>query len=127
MSHAVRRKLFKLLRNVLSRFVKPSAMIYKAVTEVQYNLVYNQKDNKELIIGDSRQCFIDNAHQNGLHPEDVEEFFENVKTFFTAACVYMLKKMPLNDPVLQHIEVAGISQCLNGNTSSLHYFSFKCF
>ncbi|MGH0153884.1 UNVERIFIED_CONTAM: hypothetical protein FKN15_025761 [Acipenser sinensis] len=100
-------------------FVKPSAMIYKAVTEVQYNRVYNQKDNKELIIGDSTQCFLDSAHQNGLQPDDVEEFFKNVKKFFTAACDYMLKKMPLNEPVLQHIEVADVSQRLNSNTSSL--------
>jgi hypothetical protein len=46
--HVLRRMLHKMIRQILNRFVKPSAMIGKSVDEVQYKLSYNIKPTKIL-------------------------------------------------------------------------------
>ena len=56
--HVQRRSLHKLLRNILVRFVKPSAMFGKCVDEVQYSVRYNQKANNELVIREACQNFM---------------------------------------------------------------------
>ena len=120
--HVLRRSLHKLLRNILVRFVKPSAMFGKCVDEVQYSVRYNQKANNELVIGEACQNFIASRSQNYLQDKRVEEFYSNVRLYFMKACNYLMEKLPLNDPLLQHAEVADILKQQESKSSDLMYF-----
>ena len=53
MIHVLRRSLLKLLRNIISRFVKPSALTSSSTEEVDYKISYNQKVDSELVIGEA--------------------------------------------------------------------------
>ena len=68
--HVMRRMLNKLIRNILKRFVKSSAMIFKSVYEVSYILSYNVKANSKLI-GEDASKFITNKYQNCLKPRRI--------------------------------------------------------
>ena len=114
--------MHKLLRNILVRFVKPSAMFGKCVDEVQYSVRYNQKANNELVIGEACQNFIASRSQNYLQDKRVEEFYSNVRLYFMKACNYLMEKLPLNDPLLQHAEVADILKQQESKSSDLMYF-----
>ena len=68
--HVMRRMLNKLIRNILKRFVKPSAMISKSVDEVSYIPSYNVKANSKLI-GEDGSKFIAYKDQNCLKPRRI--------------------------------------------------------
>jgi hypothetical protein len=40
--------------------------------------------------------------------QGVKSFFQSVRNYFMIACDYIIKKLPVNDPLLQHAEVADI-------------------
>lgn len=58
MIHVLRRSLLKLLRNIISRFVKPSALTSSSTEEVDYKISYNQKVDSELVIGEAARTYI---------------------------------------------------------------------
>ncbi|KAK7476106.1 hypothetical protein BaRGS_00032660 [Batillaria attramentaria] len=106
MVHMVRRTLFKLLRSLFERFLKPVALANKSgelLKEVQFKVDYHQKNNEDLAIGEEAHAFI--ANGNNLRAERVCDFYKDVKKFFTAACSYILERLPLSDIVLKHAEV----------------------
>jgi hypothetical protein len=86
--HVLRRMLHKLLRNIMVRFVKPSALISKAVDQVNYKLSYNIKTNNELVIGEECQKFIADQEKNHLRQERISEFYKNVVLYFQTLCDY---------------------------------------
>ena len=62
--HTVRRSLHRLLRNILVRFVKPSALTGKAADQVDYHSKYNLKNNADIVIGEEAKQFIANKSEN---------------------------------------------------------------
>ena len=68
--------LHKLIRQLLNRFVKPSAMIGKSVDEVRYKLPYNIKTNNDLVIGEDAKLFIANKDANHLRQSRIDEFYK---------------------------------------------------
>ena len=42
----------------------------------------------------------------GLANSKVTEFYQNVKTYFKTVCEYLLKKLPLSDPVMSKLVIA---------------------
>ena len=120
--HLMRRMLHKLIRNILKRFVKPSAMISKSVDEVSYKLSYNVKANSDLIIGEDATKFIADKDQNCLKPRRIEEFFEGVVTYFQTLCDYLMVKLPLNDPLLAAAEVVDVELQSSSKLSDIHFF-----
>lgn len=123
--HVLRRSLLTLLCNLMIRFVKPSAMGGKPVFEVEYSVKKNQKEDSELMIGEACQKFIENRKENHLRDSRLQEFHESVRAYFTKACDYLLKKLPLHDPLLAHAEVADVFRQHESRWSDLSFFLDK--
>lgn len=126
--HILRRSLLKLLRSLLVRFVKPSAIANQPLDKVEYHLRYNIKPDSELVIGESATEFIKRKSENHLKDIRIQEFYKNVVCYFTEACDYIKKKLPLNEPLLQHAEVADVFLQQSAKSTSLLYFleRFPC-
>ena len=73
--HLVRRRLEKLLRSLLIRFVKPSAMINKSLTEVKIDVQENLKENVDLHIGQEALDFISRREEVHLRDERLAIFY----------------------------------------------------
>ena len=95
---------------------------------MQYKLKYNQKNSNDLIIGQAARDFIANKAENHLRDSRLPEFYKNVITYFTTAVDYMLSKLPLNDPVLLHAEVADVKLQVFSNLRDFPFFvdKFPC-
>jgi hypothetical protein len=128
MIHLLRGTLHSLMRNILTRFVKPSAMNGKPLNEVDYKVAYNQKSDNELVIGEAAKKFVDEKETNHLRESRIKEFYSNVRQYFVSACDYIKKSLPLDDPVLVHAEVADTEKRLTVKASSLEFFikKFPC-
>lgn len=126
--HILRRSLQKLLRSLLVRFVKPSAIAATPLDQVNYHAKYNIKHNSELVIGESAKGFIQRKAEHHLKDRRIEEFYHNVVCYFQVACDYIKKKLPLNEPVLRHAEVADVALQQLAMSSSLLFFieRFPC-
>ena len=118
--HLLRRSLHILIRNILVRFVKPSALYSKTVDSVQYNVEYNQKAGKDLLIGEEATSFILKKEESGLKDSKIQ-FYCHVKMYFITAVNYLKEKLPLDDPVLRHSEVADDKLRTSSQVSSLAY------
>lgn len=77
--HTLHRSVVKLIRNIMVRFVKPSALKGKPVHEVQYKLHYSIHTSKDILIGDAARDFINNKQNNCLK----EEFFWSAIAYFS--------------------------------------------
>ena len=115
-------KMLGLLRNFLVRFVKPSAMLSKLETEVDYHTGYNLKENKDIVIGEAAEDFLANKEKNHLREKRIMKFYSCVKKYFTAVIDYLKLNLPLSDSLLRHAEVADISLQSSSQISSLVYF-----
>ena len=89
--HILRRSLLKLLRSLLVRFVKPSAIANQPLDKVEYHLRYNIKPDSELVIGESATEFIKRKSENHLKDIRIQEFYKNVVCYLTEACDYIKK------------------------------------
>lgn len=113
----------KLVRSVLVRFVKPSAFGgNKLVTDVQYKLSSNIKDNKDLMIGQACLSYIKDRANNGLSSSKLEEFYINVKSYFSAVCDYLIKKLPMNDPALSKLSILDPACVQKESPDRVRYF-----
>ena len=83
---------------------------------------YNQKVDKELVIGEEAKRFIEEKEKHHLRDSRLKEFYSNVRQYFAAACDYIKKNLPLNDPVLCHAEVADTDNQVTAKASSLEFF-----
>ena len=109
------------LRKLLLRFVKPSAMIYKAVVDVDFSSPCNVKANSELLIGQPASDFMADD-KNRLREERKQEFFTKVKQFFQTSCKYVKSKLPYNDKLLEHAQVVDLTKQTESKFTSLDYF-----
>ncbi|VDI64010.1 Hypothetical predicted protein [Mytilus galloprovincialis] len=123
MIHVLRRSLIKLLRNVLTRFVKPSAFaLAQTFDTVDYKSSYNQKTDQELVIGENAKEFIKNKTSNHLRENRLKEFYLNVRKYFERSCDHMIAKLPLKDELLKHAEVVDVTCKQTSQTASIMYF-----
>lgn len=81
----------------------------------------NQESEKELLIAEECQRFIDNKAKNGMSESSLKCFYVNVKKFSVAVLSYLLKKLPLNDKVLSKLSV---SDPRNHNTISVTHTKY---
>ncbi|XP_070209689.1 protein FAM200C-like [Littorina saxatilis] len=129
MIHRMRRDMLRMVRALLTKFVKPSALLYKGdLTTVEYKLTYNQKENSEIVIGEDARAFLDAKEANHLKDARIAEFFCNMKKFFVEVTDYLLKWLPISEPLLQHAEVADVTLQVESKFESLRYFlkKFPC-
>ena len=119
--HVLRRSLLKLVRTVMSRFLKPSAMASGSLEDSDFRSRYNLKEDMDLVIGDACRNFIADAN-SGLRDSRLKEFYSDVKRYFQSVCEYLVKNLPLKEPVLKHAEVADVSLQLTSSVSDLTFF-----
>ena len=50
----------------------------------------------------------------------------DVKKYFSAVCSYMIKKLPLNEPLMLHAEVADVRGQLTAKLSDFLFFPKRC-
>ena len=74
--------------------------------EVQYKLLYHVKSHADLIIGEDARAFIAEKENRALQNSRLEEFFISVKRYFVVLCDYLVAKLPLQQELLKHVEVA---------------------
>jgi hypothetical protein len=123
MIHVLRKSLVRLLRNVMTRFVKSSAFaMAMTVDSVDYRITYNQKTDQELVIGDDARELIKNKATNHLRESRLKEFYLTVRKYFISCCDFMIAKLPLNDELLRHAEVADVACEQTSKVVSLLYF-----
>ena len=122
MIHKLRRGMLKLMRSILTRFVKPSAMLYKSPETVDHNLPVNIKVNSELVIGEDARQFLQEKEAHHLRDHRVEEFFTSAKKYFVSLLDYLKKWLPVNDPLLLHAEVADVGLQTESKLTSLKFF-----
>lgn len=120
--HVLKKLLLKLIRNLLVCVVKPSAMSNCTLLEVDYQIGYNIKPDSELVIGEHAKEFVKDKESNGLREKKVKEFYGNVKKYYKTAVDYLKAKLPLQNKVLIHAEVADVSIRQSVKTASLEFF-----
>lgn len=120
--HKLRGALHSVMRKILSRFVKPSAMVGKSVDEVQFKLSYNQKVDNDLVIGNAAKEYIKNKEKNHLRDRRIREFYSAVRQYFVNACEYIKSNLPLNEPILLHSEIADTDKQSLAKQSSVEFF-----
>ena len=121
MIHLLRKGLQRLLRAILCKFVKPSAMLHKKLEDVDYKQPYNIKPNSELVIGEAARKFLKDKAANHLRDCRVGEFFKDVTAYFVALADYLKTHLPLAEPLLQHVEVVDVSTQVEASSQSLRY------
>jgi len=123
--HILHSVLDVMLKNILMKFVKPSAIVaVKCNTSVCYQDKDNQKGDTGLSIGSAARQFIQ-EHSKYLN---LEKFYSAVRLYFTTVCDYMIKKFPYGDELLVHAQVADVSRRLEMDFSSVSFFveRFPC-
>lgn len=114
--HQLQPALESLIRRLISRFVKPSAL------QVQLSDVKYHSRDEELMVGEEARKMLDNPKEYNLKPERIAEFFLAVRAYFEAPCQYLLQKLPLTDPLLKCTRVIDPSQQLTAGSQDLHFF-----
>lgn len=118
--HRQRRIMLRLLSDLLTMFVKPSAMVYKLATEVDYKSPYNMESDKDIMVGQQCRELLSLVGS----PRDAE-FSKSVKKFLSTAVTYLIKNLPISDPVLLHAEVADISTRASASFSAVQHLVTK--
>ncbi|GFS19233.1 connexin 27.5 [Elysia marginata] len=114
----------KLIKALMSCFVAPSAFGgNKSVLEVQYKLPYNVLANKDILVGEECQKFISNKDKNKLSDSKLKEFYSNVKKFFTVTVDYLLKSLPLSDPVLTKLSITDPASLPESSSNSIRFLA----
>lgn len=91
----------KFFCSLMVRFVSSSAFGgNKLVTEVEFTLAYNIKDDNDFLIGEQCRQNIRDRDSNGLTSSKLKEFHIDVRAFFKTLSNYLLKKLSLSDPIL---------------------------
>ena len=121
MVHVLKPELEKFFKNLLLRFVKPSAMLYKSGLDVDFMSPYNVQTSDSLIIGDRARAYIRNP-ENKLKEEKIQDFNTCVVKFFQVSCSYLKKKLPFSDPLLLHARVADPARQVECTFSNIDYF-----
>lgn len=116
----------KLIRNIMTRFLVPSAFVgNKPVYEVDFKSSYNFKSDKDLIIGEDCLKFIANKDSNGLSPSKLKVFYEDVRKYLQTVVAYLLKSLPVQDPLMTKLSIADPSLLSTSSSNDITFFAHK--
>lgn len=118
--HVLRKILCETLKNILARFVVPTAVKSVSLLNVKYHQMVNQKIDSDLVIGQCATKIVET-----LSPSDKVVFYSSVRKYFTTVCDYMLHKFPLNNEILIKSEVADVDNFEKASFSDVKYFVEK--
>ncbi|RUS74050.1 hypothetical protein EGW08_018199 [Elysia chlorotica] len=83
-----------LLREILTKFVKPEALIGKDVTKVNFEDPNLQREDRDLGIGVAALGFIQDKDRNNLRESRLPDFYLAVRRFYKEIASYLLKSLP---------------------------------
>lgn len=116
--HLLQSLLMQLLRDLLARFVNPSAIkACSSPLEVPYQDLKNQKANKDLVLGSCTLSVVE-----GLCAREKQQFFSTLREYFTVTCDYVRHKFPLEDETLTKVEVANLKFLSDASFNNLRFF-----
>ncbi|CAN7950470.1 unnamed protein product [Ixodes hexagonus] len=116
--HILRGLLNQLLKDLLTRFVRPDLLKgCRSLLTVAYGAVNNQRDDKDLVIGSTTYCVVEKLRQI-----EQEQFFSAVRVYFTTVCDYIRNKFPLENVDLRMAEVAQLQTLDTSSFDSIRHF-----
>nr|XP_015930873.1 uncharacterized protein LOC107457258 [Parasteatoda tepidariorum] len=120
--HVLQKNLTCLFMDLLSRFIKPpqSDKCLSSVLDIDFESKKFQKRNEDLVIGIFARTYIT---EKKFSSEQLEKFYADVREFYKTACCYIKKKLPLENEMLKHAEVANIHLKTGVSFSSVLYFA----
>ena len=119
--HKTRRILADLLKSLLVRFIKPSAVTGKMLVDVKFQDKINHKCNDDLVIGADAKAYI-MEHKDYFKGEILTSFYQRVLKYFITATQYICSKCPINEELLIHAEVVDIANQQQSSFKSVEYF-----
>ena len=108
-----------LYRRLLLKFLKPSALTGKVLTDVNMSVSYIQKLDSDLLIGEKARKFMSDKK---FPEEKIKKICSNCRSFYQAAAKYLLTKLPLKSDLLKHAQVFDLSKLSGENFASVKYF-----
>ena len=113
--HVLHENMQKLMREILTKFVKPTAFKSRLPFDVEYKLNYNVKDDGDISIGAAAESYMnDKKYSNSKK----KKFFDSVKVYYTAVCDYLSDNLPHNDTFLKKVSVTQPDKIVLDNSLS---------
>ena len=123
--HLLHSVLVSQLRDLLVRFVKPTAILScSKLHHVDFTSLCNHLEDSELFVAHDAAEYISNCTQQlALH-----QFYVSVRQFYVVACSYMVKRYPFDDELLRNAAVANTAERNKHVFASVKYFAdrFQC-
>ncbi len=113
----------RLLKNVLTYFVKSSVIRVKAhnLTEIDYSNPINQLSDEDVFIGDDTTAFLLNSIENeGL---SANNFYKHVRSFYEAFVNKLISKFDFKSQIFQSLKLLDSSECQNLSLSTFEGIS----
>ena len=101
--HLLQESMSRLMMDVLSKFVKPTACCFKSAFEIEYDLPYNIKDLNEVSIGSETEKYMKNK---GFSKQKKSDFMKSVIAYYKSVCSYMKGNLPHDSNFLRNISAA---------------------
>lgn len=116
--HKLKSELEGLLRDILSKFVTPQAIVAVSdLTLVEYKVKENLKEESEVVIGSETRDTV-----GSLNQADRQKFFAAIYSYYSKVCDYIIAKFPLKSNVVIHAQVADVSGRINAKFNSVMFF-----
>ena len=120
--HVLKKTLLALVRDLLIKFIQPWALTGKMVTSVNYKNPINQKKNEGLMIGELAKNMISDKEALCLRESKIKQFYNVVVDYYSSGLDYILKKLPVNEELLEKAQVADVSMQTTRSVQDLMYF-----
>lgn len=115
--HILLKLLLDFLKELFSRFVKPSAVKSINLLEVNYHEEANLKESGDIVVGCSTERIVAT-----LPEKEKKLFFSTVIKYYISACDYIIHKFPLKSEILKKAQVTQIENIEQANFSDVRYF-----
>ena len=107
------------IREFMTMFVKPAAIVAKPLCDVDFKSAYNIKHNNNVFVGQEVKDYLESTN---LPDSRVKEFYGAVKRFLSVAVKYLLKNLPLSGPMLKNAEVADVNMQRSASCASFLFY-----
>lgn len=120
--HKSKRIMHDLYKELLLKFLKPSAFSSGSIVDINPVVPYHQKADNDLVIGSKcRQFMADKKFSD----KKVKGLLQQFRAFYHKATTYLQKKLPMEEPLLRHTEFLDLSLLPSMSFSSVKFFTDK--
>ena len=113
--------MLHLYKEVL-KFLKPSAFSScPNVLEINFNLKYRHKDNKDLVLGAKCRKYV---KEKKMEEKKIDAMCGKVRAFYITAVKYLKENLPITSEhkLLQRAEVFNLTHLPNRSLENIQYF-----